>query len=241
MRADLQVGPGDRRIAGAPVTGKSTVTPSKRMAAAPACSAAVSRSAWRSVNGPLPDRAPLECKGLRGPRARPAGTMPEPRPCPASPAEPDAARCVEGGWHSTSQRHIDPASVHRELSEAIERTEALGRIIGATLDDAEKELEDIRRRAPHVNPSSRHSLPGSSDLPAPKQVDGWIPGTPGTSQRAGKARDDNNGIRPPSCGWPPAANPPAPRQRRSPDGSGPSAWRSAAPACRRARCWARRC
>lgn len=40
---------------------------------------------------------------------------------------------------------IDPASAHRELSEAIERTEALGRIIGATLDDAEKELEDIRR------------------------------------------------------------------------------------------------
>ncbi len=40
---------------------------------------------------------------------------------------------------------MDLASMHRELSEAIERTEALGRVIGATLDDAEKELEDIRR------------------------------------------------------------------------------------------------
>lgn len=41
----------------------------------------------------------------------------------------------------------DPAAMHRELSEAIERTEALGRVIGATLDDAERELEDIRRAA----------------------------------------------------------------------------------------------
>ena len=45
---------------------------------------------------------------------------------------------------------------------------------------------------------------------------------------------------PPFSGSHRAASPPAPRSRRSPDGSGLSAWRSAAPACPRARCWARR-
>jgi hypothetical protein len=51
---------------------------------------------------------------------------------------------------------IDPAAVHRELSEAIERTEALGRIIGATLDDAEREFEAIKR-AGSAKPVSRSS------------------------------------------------------------------------------------
>ena len=40
---------------------------------------------------------------------------------------------------------IDPAAVQRELTEAIERTESLGLAIVAHLDDAERELEDIRR------------------------------------------------------------------------------------------------
>ena len=48
---------------------------------------------------------------------------------------------------------VDPASVLRELSEAIERTEALGRIIEVTLDDTEKELEDIKRAARAHKPS----------------------------------------------------------------------------------------
>ena len=45
----------------------------------------------------------------------------------------------------------------------------------------------------------------------------------------------------PSGGWPRDACRPVPRRRRSSDGSSLSAWRSTEPACRRARCWARRC
>lgn len=44
---------------------------------------------------------------------------------------------------------IDPAAVQRELAEAIERTERLGRAIEATLDDVEREVEDIKR----INPA----------------------------------------------------------------------------------------
>ena len=50
----------------------------------------------------------------------------------------------------------DPVAAHRELFEAIERSEALSRIIGATLDDAERELEDIRR-AGSAKPAPRSS------------------------------------------------------------------------------------
>jgi hypothetical protein len=39
----------------------------------------------------------------------------------------------------------DPAAVHRDLTEALERTERLGDAIEACLDEAERELEDIRR------------------------------------------------------------------------------------------------
>lgn len=38
----------------------------------------------------------------------------------------------------------DPATIQRELSEAIERTEQLSEAIEACLDDAERELEAIR-------------------------------------------------------------------------------------------------
>jgi hypothetical protein len=41
----------------------------------------------------------------------------------------------------------DPAAAHRELSDALERTERLGDAIEACLDDVERELEDIRRTA----------------------------------------------------------------------------------------------
>ena len=37
--------------------------------------------------------------------------------------------------------------------------------------------------------SSRHLLPGPSELQTPEQAEGWIPGTPGTSPSAGKARN----------------------------------------------------
>lgn len=40
---------------------------------------------------------------------------------------------------------VDPAAVERELAEAIKRTESLGQAIEATLADAEREIEDIRR------------------------------------------------------------------------------------------------
>jgi hypothetical protein len=52
---------------------------------------------------------------------------------------------------------VDPVVVHRELSQAIERAEALGRVIGATLDDAEKELEDIKRTAHARRTAGAHS------------------------------------------------------------------------------------
>ena len=48
---------------------------------------------------------------------------------------------------------IDPAAVHRELAEAIERTESLGQAIEATLADAETELAEIRRAAGAHAPS----------------------------------------------------------------------------------------
>ena len=59
-------------------------------------------------------------------------------------------------WQVTAS--IDPASAHRELCEAIERTEALGRVIEATLDDAERELEDIRRTARARKTPGAHSV-----------------------------------------------------------------------------------
>lgn len=40
---------------------------------------------------------------------------------------------------------VDPAAVERELAEAIKRTESLGQAIEATLADAEREIQDIRR------------------------------------------------------------------------------------------------
>jgi hypothetical protein len=40
---------------------------------------------------------------------------------------------------------IDPAAVQRELAEVIARTDSLSQVIEATLADAEKELDDIRR------------------------------------------------------------------------------------------------
>jgi hypothetical protein len=40
---------------------------------------------------------------------------------------------------------VDPAIVHRELHEALERTERLGRQIQAQLADAEAEIEAIKR------------------------------------------------------------------------------------------------
>jgi len=53
----------------------------------------------------------------------------------------------------------DSASVHRVLFEAIERTVALGRVIEVTLDDAERELEDIRRRM-----ASARKTPGAHSV-----------------------------------------------------------------------------
>jgi len=52
----------------------------------------------------------------------------------------------------------DSASVHRVLFEAIERTVALGRVIEVTLDDAERELEDIRRMASARKTPGAHSV-----------------------------------------------------------------------------------
>jgi hypothetical protein len=52
----------------------------------------------------------------------------------------------------------DSASVHRVLFEAIERTVALGRVIEITLDDAERELEDIRRMASARKTPGAHSV-----------------------------------------------------------------------------------
>lgn len=46
---------------------------------------------------------------------------------------------------SIDEPTVDPAAVERELTEAIKRTESLGQAIEATLADAEREIEDIRR------------------------------------------------------------------------------------------------
>ena len=92
-----------------------------------------------------------------------------------------------------------------------------------------------------------HKLgPITALLPAPKDVSrgqtGRVFHTPAFANKRlfGPTRIDVFKPPPPFCGWPPGASRPARRSRRSPDGSGPSAWRSAAPACRRARYSARR-
>ena len=95
-------------------------------------------------------------------------------------------------------------------------------------------LRPVRRFDPHP----RHLAAEGAGLDAPhlrRRLRG--------ARRQARARRALAAVRRPrpSCGWPRGACRPAPRRRRSPDGSGPSAWRSAAPACRRARCWARRC
>jgi hypothetical protein len=61
---------------------------------------------------------------------------------------------------------IDPDAAHRELLDALKRTERLGDAIEACLDDAERELEDIRRRTGTAKPSPR--APG----PRPGLVEG---------------------------------------------------------------------
>jgi hypothetical protein len=54
---------------------------------------------------------------------------------------------LQGVDPEIANQTTDPATLPREFAEALQHTETLGQVIEAQLDDAERELAEIRRAA----------------------------------------------------------------------------------------------